>query len=53
MQFCECYSQAALSRMNQFTAESDESIEKTVADGPTSKKPPIEYEKHCFLELNV
>ena len=53
MQYCECYSQAALSRMNQYTAESEESIEKTVAHGPTSKKPPIECEKHFFLGLNV
>ena len=42
-----------MSRMNQYTAESEESIGKTVAHGPTSKKPPIECEKHFFLGLNV
>lgn len=34
--------------MNEYTAESEESIKKTVAHGPTSKKPPIEYEKLLF-----
>lgn len=53
MQSCGCYSQAALSRMNEYTAESEESIKKTVAHGPMSKKPPVEYEQLFFLTLNV
>mmetsp|Transcript_12510 Transcript_12510/g.57908 ORF Transcript_12510/g.57908 Transcript_12510/m.57908 type:complete len:722 (+) Transcript_12510:65-2230(+) len=34
--------QAALKRMNEHTAESKESINKTMNHGPTSNKPPIE-----------